>query len=269
MRKIVNKSGFTILELALAMAFISFLLLSIGFVSVQIAHVYQKGVTVKLVNSNGRELVEEFSRAITASRYSPSVDEGFEYTFSVAEMPVETVSSPSGKAQAHGAFCTGKYSYIWNSGYVFNPDTAPEIAKANMASFKLGDNSPIEKFRLLRVNDPGREICINYAKDLESGVSVTEYHASDKASNPTELFPPSESELALYDLVFYKPSYDSDSGAALFSGSFIIGTINSSVDILASGNFCTNPPDRFRTDFVYCSINKFNFAARATGGISS
>ena len=70
-----TKTGFTILETALAMAFISFLMLAIGFAVVQISNVYQKGITIKVVNNNGRELVDEFSRTILASKYDKGEDD--------------------------------------------------------------------------------------------------------------------------------------------------------------------------------------------------
>lgn len=59
-----NEKGFTLIELMLAMTFFSFILLFVttGFIIVNRA--YNKGLTVKLVQDEGRGLIEELTREI-------------------------------------------------------------------------------------------------------------------------------------------------------------------------------------------------------------
>ena len=277
-----RKSGFTILELALAMAFISFLLLAIGMVTVQVSRIYQKGITIKMTSSTGRELVDEFSRTILASKYDTfsggngdEKAEHFEYTYTGQRY--DTVEGIDKEVPFYGAFCTGTYSYIWNTGYALKqPDTSKKarLIDANDGTVYYGSGS----FRLLRINDAGRQICVNYAKDNNLN---DRYEDNDKyentfkfdgpLTNPTELLSASEGNLVFYDFVVYEPAYDVGTGDALFPASFILGTygddLSKDVDITTSGDFCKQSPDNLNTDFTYCSINKFNFAARATGGI--
>lgn len=276
-------SGFTILELALAMAFISFLLLAIGLITVQVSRIYEKGVTIKMVNSNGRELIDEFSRTILASRYDKATDSGgdhFEYTYTGQTYGEVEINGEDKDVPLFGAFCTGNYSYIWNTGYAINlPDTDEDKEKkARLIVEKDGTEAVIREpgdFRLLRINDASHEVCVNYAKDNKLSEKDESMHLhgntfrvkTDPSSNLVELLSGSDSDLVLYDLTFYEPALDVGTGDALFSASFILGTTKGGVDITTSGDYCKSSPDNLNTDFTYCSVNKFNFAARATGGI--
>lgn len=284
MIKRTNKTGFTILELAIAMAFISFLLLSIGFAIIQITNTYQKGVTIKVVNNNGRELVDEFSRTILASKYNNK--EGFELVYSQEQGTVK-VDGEDKEVPLHGVFCVGNYSYLWNTGYALNleddsNDMAPssgvgheeEPYNSNKAYLILGDETDASKeysvkrdYRLVRVADTGREACKSHQDNKETKPNK---YVVTKATDDeyVELLSPTENDLTLYDMVVFPPIYHSGSGHTFYSASFILGTLAGGVDITTSGDFCTEKPDNFKTDFNYCSINKFNFAARATGGLA-
>lgn len=279
-----RKSGFTILELALAMAFISFLLLAIGLVTVQVSRIYEKGITIKMVNSNGRELVDEFSRTILASRYDKADSgdgEHFEYTYTGQTYGDVEVRGEEKEVPLFGAFCTGNYSYIWNTGYAINlPETDENKDKKARLVIEKNDGTETEilapgDFRLIRINDSSHEVCINYSKDNDLSNKDESLHGhgntfrieNDPSAHLVEFLSDSDSDLVLYDLTFYKPALDVGTGDALFSASFILGTTKGGVDITTSGDYCKSSPDQLNTDFTYCSINKFNFAARATGGI--
>ncbi|MBR3365809.1 hypothetical protein IKG48_01665 [Candidatus Saccharibacteria bacterium] len=281
-----NKSGFTILELALAMAFISFLMLAIGFAIVQITNIYQKGVTIKVVNNNGRELVDEFSRTILASKYDKVENDkkgDFEYTYTETRGKVE-VAGEEKEVPLHGAFCVGNYSYLWNTGYALNLDdyneghitlnidNNEEQYASGKAYLILGEDTdttkPVTKinYRLARVADTGREACKTHSEEENNSPKYVITKATE--NEYVELLSPSESDLALYDFTVFEPAYHSGTGHALYSASFILGTLGGGIDITIPGNFCTDKPENLKTDFNYCSINKFNFAARATGGLA-
>ena len=53
--------------------------------------------------------------------------------------------------------------------------------------------------------------------------------------------------------------------ASFYSVSFILGTVQGGINVMSSGNFC-KAPEEDDSNFDYCAINKFNFAAQATGG---
>lgn len=292
-----SKTGFTILETALAMAFISFLMLAIGFAVVQISNVYQKGITIKVVNNNGRELIDELSRSILASKYDKTADKddsNFKYTYFQKTGKVLVGGDDEKEVPLYGAFCLGNYSYIWNTGYALNLEdkssggSAPSPEDpANSSAIEynpdkayivLGEGDeekpfvPKLNFRLARVADTGREACKGYAEkiaDINNNDplnKITIQKASE--NNYVEIISPSENDLVLYDFTVFEPFYHAGTGHALYSSSFILGTMGGGVDITIPGNFCTEKPEGLRTDFNYCSINKFNFAARATGGLA-
>lgn len=94
-----NKKGFTLVELMLAMGFVSALLLAIAMTVIQIGHIYTRGVTMKTINQAGSDISSELQRGMLS--VSPfSLTGGTNY-----------IASSSG-----GRLCTGQYSYIWNYG---------------------------------------------------------------------------------------------------------------------------------------------------------
>ena len=273
-----HKTGFTILELALAMAFISFLMLSIGFAVIQISNVYQKGITIKVVNNNGREIVDELSRTILASKYNNNG--GFELVYSQTKDKVEETGIDE-EVPLHGVFCVGNYSYLWNTGYALNLDDGKDYNTISIdgeekdyakgkAYLELGeeDNRTVKTdYRLVRVADVGREACKIHEENKET--NPDKYVITKATENDyVELLSASENNLVLYDMVVFPPIYHSGTGHALYSASFILGARDGGVDITTTGNFCTDKPDNLKTDFNYCSINKFNFTARSTGGLA-
>ena len=82
----------------------------------------------------------------------------------------------------------------------------------------------------------------------------------------TELLDKTDDRLVLYDFVIFPPTQHAVTLHSFYSGTFILGTERGSIDSTGIGEFCKAPPsDGLSTDFTYCAINKFNFAARSTG----
>lgn len=51
-----RRHGFTLIELMLAMAFVSVLLLAIATIAIQAGKLYNRGLTLKSINQSGREI---------------------------------------------------------------------------------------------------------------------------------------------------------------------------------------------------------------------
>lgn len=204
----------------------------------------------------------------------------------------------------YGAICTGSYSYIWNSGYYFGDNRQNDAGPlAGPASLKT-DTGTISGFRLLKVRDERRGVCkqvfrdpnsykyegSSYSEpdDLQNNLSAEFNVANPPGKNfsddstdrdlvyfyPTALDPEDieivledkvTNPLAIYDFTITPPASSVALRSAFYSGSFILGTLQGGINIKKSGNFCQTPMD-YENDFDYCSINKFNFAAQATGG---
>ena len=92
--------GFTIIELLLAMTFISALLLAIALTIVQVANIYNRGIILKEVNQTSRAISDELESSLRSSS-----------TFSTEADDKRYVNNQWG-----GRMCLGQYSYIWNYG---------------------------------------------------------------------------------------------------------------------------------------------------------
>src|SRR5690554_8236963 len=62
-----RQSGFTLVELLLATALFSFILLFVTTGFIQINRAYNKGITVKRMHQSAREIIDELSRALLES----------------------------------------------------------------------------------------------------------------------------------------------------------------------------------------------------------
>ena len=65
MNRAAKQTGFTLIELMLAMTFISVLLLAIAMTIIQIGTIYNRGVTLKEVSQAARSISDELNRSIT------------------------------------------------------------------------------------------------------------------------------------------------------------------------------------------------------------
>lgn len=84
-----KQSGFTLVELMLAMGGIAFLLLFVLFAIVHATNLYSKGVAIRQINQVGRQISDELSREI---RYG---------------------GKP--KLTSSNRLCVGTKSYVWNT----------------------------------------------------------------------------------------------------------------------------------------------------------
>lgn len=170
----------------------------------------------------------------------------------------------------NGVFCTGRHSYLWNTGYVLNSEDY-ELVSGAAATFNDGQSAEKKDFKLLKIEDSNRDLC--YQHTLMHTTSTAQYdfdHTRNdfhlKGSISTELLEQSDDRLVLYDFVIFPVTQHSVTLHSFYSGTFILATERGSIDITGVGEFCKTPPtDGFSTDFTYCAINKFNFAARSTG----
>lgn len=302
-----SKSGFTMVEFSLATAFISLLLIGISVIASNIITIYQKGLAVKAVGSVGRGLVEEFTTAINSA---PSVD-----TASLCSSHVSGASEDACKkdnannfifqhklgrrvapgnetdtsVQFGGVFCTGNYSYVWNTYYGTENGGSPlslvyydstNYSPASRESTKLSD------FRMIRVKDSSYRVCSavtnsNYTSNINNVAEIDITHLANGRENvidtPEQGFLNSfDLDLQLYELTMFPISQDQVTLRTFMSGTFILATERGNVNIERSGDYCdvnhldqdqetTTALSDLGSEFTYCSINKFNFAARTAG----
>lgn len=193
--------GFTLIELSLATAFLSALLLTIALLINALPKIYQKGVSIEAINYTGQELIDEFTSSFTTatdtnivakcsvitnpeSRQACESDGGMKFLIqnfttdqiAIKRSDINTMrkdfSVPLG-----GILCSGHYTYLWNSGYVLDESGEYYVKKNGNAAvtdedkslrvrYKVGSRPEQSNFRLVRVLDPERTICTNRVTTL-------------------------------------------------------------------------------------------------------
>lgn len=294
-------SGFTIVEFTLATAFISALLISISIVASMVIQIYQKGLTLKSINSVGRGVTDELIGAINAA---PSVDttnlcnnyltSGQEQCRknNANEFIYQEYINDADSTQLGGLFCTGNYSYIWNTYYGLHGTYSESGAiRLKYAKSVGGDVQEIlqEKINLIQVKDPTYRVCSSnispdkYKSKFEDASGAVDIDITKLANGITNVIDgptsgyleSSEVKLQLYELTVFPISQDQVTLRTFMSGTFILATERGNVDIRRSGDYCdinnlngdetTSKLLDIGSEFTYCGINKFNFAARTAG----
>lgn len=334
--KLMVQSGFTLVELSLSLVFIAILSIAVVLVMTGAISSYHRSITLNKVENVGSNLVRDIKVSIQnasangltllcddiyssndAVRKSCEQDKGKNFSYVTRYAFVKVNKEREGRGTqmpVFGAMCTGSYTYIWNSGYLFDQNysvtdkSGANVSKASL-TYKYNNGAPttISDFKLLKVKDSSRKVCesaMRYDKNNDSFVDrysivrpdVTESKAIDIDDNfnmakfaSTDELPvkyleeddgvagTSEDEsdededtnnMAIYNMSISIAEQNGMSRSSYYYGSFILGTIRGGIDIVASGNFCSAPEGYNESveNIDYCAINKFNFAALATGG---
>ena len=315
-----HRKGFTLVELSLAMAFLAVLLITIAILAIRIITIYQSGLALRAVNASGRELIDDFTRSISSApldmdgiffdfrdgsadrRITGSADGlppsyaalTYKYYFQITGSATINGVTYGANTPLAGGFCTGNYSYLWNTAYSLQNDGGPlgftytfinsDGDEETWGSSISNDPDGYDYFKLIRIEDTERSICIGQRKDENGVIAPRQSEFSDpilfaasrpdrdhidsdyRSLEPIELLGTAEDELALYDFRVFPISLSKITGHMFYSATFILATLRGGVDIFAHGNYCTAEySETLTTDFNYCAINKFNFATRATG----
>lgn len=298
----MKKKAFTIIELMLAMAFLGTMLVGIASLTMRITNIYQKGLALRSVNAIGREIISDLTRTINASRVNIDINPEIPSNYKVEDQQINDAranyyleTAESGK-QWGGVFCTGDYSYVWNTADTFRllrQNTLLKEKKYTDASisYALGKHAYVIKTdegymipKLARFHDKDRRACAHEEKKYEPAADSTEgsikpnartfyLGAGSKLDAATELIEDSESDLMLYNFTIFPATQHETTKQIFYSGMFILATYRGGVNIQSNGDFCegsnnengTRDSDITLNDFDYCAVNKFNFSARATG----
>lgn len=227
----VNKAGFTLIELMLAMTFIAVLLVAIAMTTIQISNIYDKGITLREVNQAGRAVSDELQRSIASS--TP-----FDVTTTV---PVPASSRYIAR-EGGGRLCLGNYTYAWNYGKALVGGTG---APAMLNKYKEEPNTPL---RFVKVADASGLLCNDPALPIELGKSTDMLSSGDR-------------NLVLHSFSIKRTSDDSNANQSIYAITMLIGT-NDREQLTANDASC-KPPAAVEGDENYCSVNQFDIIARA------
>ena len=219
-----SNHGFTLIELMLAMTFISVLLVAVAMTTIYMSRTYSRGVSIKEVNQAGRDVSDYLRRDVIAAR------------------PVGNyfVAADASGAAGLGRFCLGEFSYVWNPAAALNSDTFVKYTDTEQ---------PIV---FARVKDSQGALCT-----ATGGV----YPVAILRSNATALIESDNYNLAVHD---FKATRLNDSGAItgnfLYKVEFVLGT--NEKDTINEGAIGTmdqrcKSPNEKTSNIEFCSINKF------------
>ena len=290
------REGFTLVELSLSIIFISILSLTIVLIINNTIKAYQRGLILSQVNTTGMDLVDDMRSAVQNSSTKSIVDD---CTTIYTSQSVKDVCEQDGaynfvtvrrdgtvylngekmeNVPLYGAFCSGTYSYIWNSGYFWAEGVDMQNIKPATLKYKDSTGTPKDytEFRLLKVRDDSRGVCVSAAGTeysisklpngrIDNSFDITGY--ANASEDPIDLIltDGENTDLAIYDLSVPMPAESISNNNTFYMVSFILGTIKGGINIRANGKNCSAPNDFATGDFSYCAINKFNFAAQASG----
>jgi type II secretory pathway pseudopilin PulG len=221
-----HSSGFTLIELMLAMTFISVLLIAIAMTTIQISNIYNKGITLREVNQAGRTVSDDLQRSInnTAPFDLTSQDQATYINTGVG-----------------GRLCFGKYSYLWNYG------------KA------ISESSPSGQ---MNQYSDATDTFVRFAKTVDGDHSLCKDTTKQpKHSETTELLSTGDRDLAVHSFKISKTADEPSTGEAMYAISFILGTNDQS--LLATNDASCRPPSDAAGGEDYCSVNQFDIVARA------
>lgn len=236
MNHVVKKrtEGFTIIELVLAMAFISVLLFAIALTVIQVATIYNKGMTLKEVNQVGRALGSEFTTTVSSS-------DAFVYA---------TDFKPNADG---GRLCLGNYSYVWNySGALVGGN--PGVIRYQSGS---------EEIHLVKIADTSKVYC---ALDNSGGFVNGTVLDADR-SKSSELLESGDRLLNIHQfaLTTNPAAVDTLTGQQMYTLSFTVGTgdeVGQPSTLTPDKTQCL-PPGDVNANFAYCAVQQFTLVIRA------
>lgn len=241
MNHVVNRRGFTLIELMLAMSFISVLLIAIAMTVIQISNIYNRGITLKDVNQAGRSISAEIQRSVSESP-----------AFSIEPGP----GSHYIQQDWGGRLCVGQYSYIWNYGKAIE-DAKGDTSKLNTYDAKINFTKSKEVLRFIKVLDPSSAYCLDTSKDIDPTGAV-------------ELLNVGEHNLAIHKFTIQSglTAVDAKTKQQLYAISFTLGTNDQAALMYDSGlNASCKPPGDAGSDIDYCSVNQFDMTIRAGNSV--
>lgn len=252
-----HSNGFTLIELMLSMAFVSVLLVTIAMTVMQMATIYNRGITLKEVNQAARDISDDMRRSVQAAAIFTVNADG-----SDSVNLVQTRSSVVGSnVVMTGRLCLGKYSYIWNTA------SAIESGFSGRARFLTSSGTAGDNVNLVKVPDSTKKYC---SKDASDNLLYRDILYAD-SGKATELLKQGDRTLRLlyFGVTTTNSAYDPISSQRLYTIAYTLGTGSTSAMKLEDGvpTACLGPTEA-NSDFVYCNVQQFSIALRAGNAVN-
>ncbi len=224
--------GFTIVELMLAMSFVSVLLVSIAMLTIQVSNIYTRGVTLRQVNEAGLEISTDLQRSLRQASNLQINDSSTSY-----------IVQPN----VGGRLCLGDFSYAWNTAQALSGNQGSLTAELN----KIDTKPTPTPVRFVKVLDRGKLLC----QPITSMGTITGYPNIPPSSQPNDLLLAGDRDLALYNITISAPP------EGLATITLTIGTKDLTAVDATKDDTC-RPPSDAESDQEYCAVNKFVIVTR-------
>lgn len=240
MNRVVNarrSQGFTLIELVLAMAFISVLLLAIAMTIIQVGVIYNKGMTLKEINQAGRAIGDDVKRTTAASE--PIV------------LANDYVTNSGG-----GRLCLGAYSYIWNT------TAAIQRNDPNLTTYA---SDPTKQVNFVKVADSAKIYC---SKNSSGALVYRQIRANpsdaslDDTEEAQELLPAGDHSLGInqFTLPATFAVSDSTTGQTMYTLMYTLGS--GPISAMNSDQSACLGAGEPESDLTYCSVQQFTLVLR-------
>ncbi|MGV9002039.1 MAG: PulJ/GspJ family protein [Candidatus Saccharimonadaceae bacterium] len=240
-----RNTGFTLIELMLSMTFVAILLVAIAMTFIQIATVYNRGMTLKEVNQSARDISDDMRRTFASSQVFMVNTDGSD--------SADYVTVKSGAAIVGGRLCTGTYSYAWNIA------KAIEGADTNLTRVLNVGGVAQYPIRFVRIPDNDKIYC------LKTGGSLTNRNINDAdAKQMTDLLDAGDHALALqsFSVSTADSAFDVLTKQRLYSVTYTVGSgATSAMNLAASPIKCLDPGSP-NANPVYCNVQQFTIVLR-------
>ncbi len=222
--------GFTLVELLLAMTGVAILLVAVATTTIQLMNMYHKGITIKTINSAGREVGDMIKRDGLSAK---------------GRDIVQVAPSDSGTGGL-GRLCFGSYTYVWNT---------PENLRSRDASVGVvyDDDPSHSKIVFARVADPDGSLCKatrgQYPKVITKGAPM----------NAVEVLGDKDTGLAIHNISLTDLFVDSNSRAGYTIG-YTLGTYEEDTyrnGIINSSDAQCLAQSEETNNYTFCAINQF------------
>lgn len=236
MNRVDKQQGFTIVELLLAMTFVSILLLSIALVVIQISNIYNKGLTLRAVDQSGRTVSADIQRVLGQTQPLANLAGAFVIQRGDA---ASASDSPLG-----GRFCTGEFTYIWNYGVALDENNYRPIN-----TYVTNPNDPEKELRFVRIRDSDSYYCTN-----NDGLPQVSREGA------VELLAEGDRNLVVHDFSVEQITYDPLLSQALYRVKMQLGTNDQTA--LTTADMSCKPPSEESAFQEFCAVNVFEFTAQ-------
>lgn len=250
-----RSSGFTLIELMLSMTFVAVLLMAIAMTIIQIANIYNRGMTVKEVNQASRAIADDMRRGVGASEVFLVNANGTDSADSFAVR--------SGSTVVGGRLCTGTFSYLWNIEKAVQAEEAVGAKDVTLTHILSSGGTVGDPIRFVKIPDTGKKYCLK-----ASGALVNKNIVDADAKIMTDLLDTGDHKLGLQRLsITTKDSvYDASTGQRLYMVNYTLGTGDTAA--MNSTQSACLPPGDPNSNLTYCNVQAFSIVLRVGSAVN-